>query len=45
MADTPFNLLELPGVYASVVYDSDPGLAAHRIGFALVRVRTPYPSF
>ena len=39
MADTPFNLLELPGVfepgvYASVVYDSDPGLAAHRIGFA-----------
>ena len=50
MADTPFNLLELPGVfepgvYASVVYDSDPGLAAHRIGFALVRVRTPYPNF
>ena len=50
MADTPFNLLELPGVfepgvYASVVYDSDPGLAAHRIGFALVRVWTPYPSF
>ena len=50
MADTPFNLLKLPGVfepgvYASVVYDSDPGLAAHRIGFALVRVRTPYPSF
>ena len=29
MADTPFNLLKLPGVfepgvYASVVYDSDP---------------------
>ena len=33
MANTPFNLLKLPGVfepgfYASVVYDSDPGLAA-----------------
>jgi phage tail sheath gpL-like len=33
MADTPFNILRLPGVYepgvyASVVYDSDPGLAA-----------------
>ena len=33
MADTPFNLLKLPGVYepgvyASVVYDSDPGIAA-----------------
>lgn len=33
MADKPFNLLSLPGVYepgvyASVIYDSDPGLAA-----------------